>query len=401
MKNTDMDTAIQSLLSAASKYISKATGADSSKPDLNLVTLCGVAHYETIITQIFAEFLNPKGKHGFGSQFLDAFLDISLTRNCVDKEFRNAFSASTAIVRAEDPIKDDEEHGESGRLDIAIYDRSHRSRRMIIIENKINAEDGYNQLSKYAKYAQNKCPNNWRLLYLTPDGRDASEQSAGSTKYIAISYRDHILPWLDKCVDIANGDCIIREFLSQFASHIKEHITNNTMNKELVEELSENADKIAAAGEIAKAVDAARKAAIKKFVNRLAEPCNLVVLGELDLDLRATAGFNLVDDIENIKINIGFEFEEKDYTFLFCGVCCSDVELSDAQKDELKKFVCANASDGWKTDEAWPIWKYIGKRENNYSPLPDVCRKDGEQKSETEEEAIKTIETLKGLLSQK
>ena len=41
----------------------------------NIFKACGVDHYEVTHSSIIAEFLNPKGSHGQGTLFVEAFIE--------------------------------------------------------------------------------------------------------------------------------------------------------------------------------------------------------------------------------------------------------------------------------------------------------------------------------------
>lgn len=186
----------------------------------NVFRVCGVNHYETRHSAILAELLNPSGSHGQGNAFLSLFLeDAGL------KDFD--FNTSTAVVQTESSM-------ENGRIDILINDNRGK---IIIIENKIYAADQYEQLKRYAKFAQDHYGDgNYRILYLTLNGHNASGQSGDGVEYIKISYGDEILKWIRDCTACCASKPIIRETLIQYANLIKE-LTNQNMDAKHVEEL--------------------------------------------------------------------------------------------------------------------------------------------------------------------
>lgn len=83
----------------------------------------------------------------------------------------------------------------------------------VIIENKIWAADQPRQLQRYAEQMRDyKC----HVLYLTPDGREASDDSAGGIAYRCISYRTDLIPWLRGCQQRAYDEPALRESIAQY-----------------------------------------------------------------------------------------------------------------------------------------------------------------------------------------
>ena len=182
----------------------------------NMFELLGVAHYEVTHSKIIACFLDPKASHGQGDLFLKLFLNI------IDD--KSDINTSEAEVFTEYDIKD------NGRMDIFIKDSLGNG---IIIENKIYAGDQNEQLIRYEKYAKTELTKRV-IYYLTLFGDDASENSAGDVAYQQISYAEHIVNWLQSCIQHSATMPVIRETLVQYLNHIKQ-LTNqdmDTKNKE-------------------------------------------------------------------------------------------------------------------------------------------------------------------------
>jgi hypothetical protein len=157
------------------------------------------------------EFLNPKGSHYQGTEYLKLFIEIVL-----DIE---DFSFENIIVDRERDIKD------LGRIDLVIENKE----KLIIIEMKIDAGDQEGQLKRYSDYG-NRTGKEYSIYYLTLFGTDASEYSTGvdeSIEYTRISFASDILHWLDACIRANNTPFLtsIRETLRQYSKLIKK-ITN-------------------------------------------------------------------------------------------------------------------------------------------------------------------------------
>ena len=187
----------------------------------NIFRICGVNHYENTHSAIIAELLNPKGTHSLKSELLKAFLRL------IDKDFvPTDFNPSNATVYTEYTTTD------KGRIDILIKDTNKNA---LIIENKIYAEDQYEQLKRYEQFAKKEFKA-YRIYYLTLWGNEATPQSGEGVNYLTISYADTIIRWLDKCIALAARLPLVRETLIQYSNHLK-ILTNQDMNTKNQEEI--------------------------------------------------------------------------------------------------------------------------------------------------------------------
>src|SRR5574344_971396 len=181
------------------------------------------------------ELLNVNGNHGLGSSFLDAFISATGIENLglnTDAKYCNT-DKEFYVGRVTEE--------EGGRVDILIHSESEK--KAIIIENKIYASDGHNQLSRYNEYGNKHYENNFIVLYLTLDGSEPDETSTKNMqgeicKYQCISYRKDILSWLDRCIELSAEKPLIREVIVQYKNLILS-LTNQFMdikeNKEFLE----------------------------------------------------------------------------------------------------------------------------------------------------------------------
>lgn len=200
----------------------------------NVFKVCGVNHYENLHSAIIAEWLDPFGSHGQNDLFLSLFL------RCSVNDFADGFCSSKASVFTE--YSTDE-----GRLDILIEDHAGRA---VIIENKIYAGDQDAQLKRYERFAQTKyLTGNFRLLYLTLDGVEASEQSGKGVDYEPISYKGTVLSWLEACLESVYDKPLLRESMIQYRNLIKQltgQDMDKTVEKELVAEMIRTPQAVAA-----------------------------------------------------------------------------------------------------------------------------------------------------------
>ena len=235
----------------------------------NIFDILNLSSSEVRLHSAFiANLLDRNATHGMGDAFLKSFIEIVLP------DFSETFDISSSKVYVEYVIDiisiSDNEHG--GRLDILVKNEKHQA---IIIENKIYAGDQPLQLRRYYNYAKDAKykPSEFRILYLTLDGHEASKESTGDKKpyYSAISYRIHIINWLKRCVEIAACQPLVRETIRQYIVNLEQLLNmmgesnQNAMIETLVKE-----DNLSAALSIIDAGDVIKSRIRKDFIeNRL------------------------------------------------------------------------------------------------------------------------------------
>jgi hypothetical protein len=202
--------------------------------NFNVFKILGLSSNEVRLHSAFlAELLNPDGDHGLGDKFLKSFInEVTRKSNKDKKECEFLFdSSSIKEVKVEKdigPIRG--EYG--GRIDLCLADSNGC---YIIIENKIYAGDQSDQMKRYWNYAQKMCKgdaNKYRLIYLTLDGHEPSKESLcdlGTNDYICLSYKYDIVSWLNRCVEIAVRQPLLRETIIQYIDTLNQ-ITYNEMS---------------------------------------------------------------------------------------------------------------------------------------------------------------------------
>lgn len=181
----------------------------------NVFNILGLESNEVRLhSALLAELLRPNGMSGVGNAFQKAFLAIlGLPENyIVDGKVSVELSIGTTTDT------------EGGRIDIIMEDGNHA----IIIENKIYAQDQPAQLLRYTNFARDNYPHGYRLLYLTLDGKEASDDSAQGCPYQCISYKNEISKWLEACARISFDRPLVRETIRQYINLIKQ-LTNQSM----------------------------------------------------------------------------------------------------------------------------------------------------------------------------
>ena len=273
----------------------------------NVFKLCGVNHYENLHSAIIAEWLNPLGSHGQNDLFLSLFLRWAA------EDFDDVFCSSKASVFTE--YSTDE-----GRLDILIEDNAGRA---IIIENKIYAGDQGAQLKRYERFAQKKyLTGYYRLLYLTLDGSEASNQSGEGVDYVPISYQTTILSWLEDCIGAVYDKPFLRESMIQYKNLILQLTgkdMDKTIEKDLVAEMLRSPDGVAS---IIKAYPAWERCVLEES---LFNPLKLFAV-EKGLDFRVSDSFwtkNTWGYFEFVimpKLRIVFQYEKQGRYSFYYGI---------------------------------------------------------------------------------
>ena len=94
----------------------------------------------------------------------------------------------------------------------------------IVLEMKIYAIDGLKQLRKYEEFCL-KNRKDYKIFYLTLDGHKPNEESVkgfknkNNLKYI--SFKEHILPWLEECLNLVKNEKNKSSFILQYIAVIE------------------------------------------------------------------------------------------------------------------------------------------------------------------------------------
>lgn len=202
---------------------------------------------EHLHTPFLRMLLDKDANHGVGKGFLEAFLKKVVKK--LKSDFQ--YDINSSHIEYKDKyigeVKISEKDGEStgGEIDIFLYDEKGHA---IIIENKFDrygnpAQEQPRQLERYHNFGKKEYKDKFILIYLTPSGREASEDSTGPNKitYYPMSYdlsdnKPNILSWLAECLNISKGCPRIHEVIKQYITFIKDtrHIMEENYQKELL-----------------------------------------------------------------------------------------------------------------------------------------------------------------------
>lgn len=321
----------------------------------NIFKILGLSTNEVRTHSAFiAELLNPKGSHGQNELFLDLFCNQMGIKDFECKQ------ATVQIEKYIGLISDD--YSDGGYIDILISDKS---RRAIVIENKIYAGDQKNQLLRYYKYAKRNFIKHTQL-YLTLDGSQDSTWNLHDNPedyYVQnISYSANILAWLEKCKEKAVNHPLQRETITQYINLIK-ILTGQTKNQEMKEELVKiltvNGSSISAAIAIENVVFNAKIELLKVFSLKLKQeiekqiPFIEVIMesnfGEENKDIHFKFRNN-----ENIKVRFRCSTPLRNATFIVEGYDLNIIDEIDIH------------TNGWGRRESWGnAWvRRYGKMDN-------------------------------------
>ncbi len=182
----------------------------------NVFTTVLHAHDEVRLhTRFMHSLLNPNEPHDCGRLFLDLFLDSLGEIGLYDHddelhdchEILEAFKTDTFTSGTYEKVVP-----QRGVFDISLEFENG----IILIENKIWAAEQDKQLERYAQFLQGRLEEGKKtiLLYLTLDGKPSS--TAYGNKYFRVSYHQHILGWLEKCLQKTYSYVNINQVLLQY-----------------------------------------------------------------------------------------------------------------------------------------------------------------------------------------
>lgn len=370
-----------SAISKKYEMINKMTGGY-----FNIFDIAGISTDEVKICRIIYELINPNGSHYQGDKYLKLFVKyvLGIADNFSDEDYKNI------RVFKEYKIEDDR------RIDLVIES----SNIFIPIEVKIKAEDQERQCYDYYKRAKNS-----KVYYLSLNGKKPSKESAkglseiidkygnieGYTEVEQISFGNHILLWLEKCVEYQETIKIasIREILLQLMSIIR-RLTNQSeggIEMETVSIISNSSESIKSAIEIANCLNKAKIVMLEKVLSELEKRVDVIAnmkgfnkensyyyykndkgLTKSFYNYQKTTypGINYYCSKINDDIDLWYRIEIKDT--IFAGFCAFDkrinkeIVVDDSLKEQIKKkFLKLNINpDGW-----WINYEYLPNENDN------------------------------------
>jgi len=220
---------------------------------------------EVAVSRIIADLLNPKGTHGQGSIFLQAFFEQMEGVDC-------GWINPTGNWK----VETEKQTNDQRRIDVFLES----SLGVVGIENKPWATDQDNQLRDYAlflEYLVKDKTGNWLLVYL--GNNDPQESSISkedrefykSTDNLVTFDFNKVDEWLRRCSTLSES-IAVRVFIEDLAKFVRININGEldmTEEKEVVDELLKSTENLESAFQIANAFSASKEQLLGKFRNDL------------------------------------------------------------------------------------------------------------------------------------
>ena len=226
--------------------------------DYNMVNVVRKENAEVgMHSNVIYSLIDPNGLHYQDDLFLKLFIKYVIKPELKD-EVGDIFA-----VEAEEQTK------ENRRIDFTIKSDKY----YIGIEMKIDAGDLDNQLYDYEKDLQKKAQKNGQkvvIFYLSKDGKDAQPNSVSNINYKKISFKEHILKWIDECQKEVRNITNLNQAFEDYRKIVKK-ITGvyKSMVMDLSEELENNEEWYRLAKDISESYIKAKKERSKKFLDKL------------------------------------------------------------------------------------------------------------------------------------
>ena len=298
-------------------------------------------------SSIIASLLRTNN-HGAKDAFLKEFLRIPSLK--LPHDYFDLQRVSVEVEKNIGPLTEDR----GGRIDIFLNDGT----KSIIIENKIYAYDQKNQLLRYHNFEPDGI-----LIYLTLfDGTQPSDDSLNGLDkddYICLSYECDIIPWLERCVNLASNLPYVRETINQYINTLKQLTNSNMITNEDIIDILIQRENLSAAFAIRDNLDASVNKLMNAFFKQLKE------------EFSTSSPFRCVQEAPKNWLDryTNIEFEHCDwhnfkFAISFQGKCLSDVIIGFLKKancDAIEKEAGAiklAKSLGYDKHSDWWLYGY-------------------------------------------
>lgn len=208
--------------------------------------------------------LDPAGLHDCGALFLDLF--FATLAEIPPRAHDGTVTAFVPPRPGSGWHVEKEVSFSGGQIDLLLEQANACG---FAVENKINAGEQDKQVARYAEYLAGRRYREARyVLYLTPDGRQSATHAGAS--YLRISYAEHILVWLEKCLAATYAFVPVNQVLLQYREVVRS-ITGNTLSRQamniVADFIFEHPEIIRHRHEIMQGIEVVRT----RFLDRLAE----------------------------------------------------------------------------------------------------------------------------------
>lgn len=184
----DQVKAVLQLLEKAEAILWEEKGEDKTTARrFNVFCALRVERSELPHSRFLACLLDPQGIHDQKDLFLRAFLE-----DVLQEQIERLVNLTKSKVATELST-------EYGNLDIVI---TLSDKQIIVIENKVDAGEGEDQLKRYQSWLNKQPGGPHRLVFLTPDGRAPFSCDPADVKKVKRVSYEMIADWLDKLRDM-------------------------------------------------------------------------------------------------------------------------------------------------------------------------------------------------------
>lgn len=323
----------------------------------NVFDIIGLTTSEVKLHSAFvSDLLNPKGLHGLGTKPLRIFMEL------FDIHFSEDELSQAEVIQEYHIGNISDDYSRGGNIDILIRIKDY----YLAIENKINSGDRPRQLLRYKNFIKS---NPHKLIYLTLDGHDASEDSSCGLKagddYLCISYGVEMYKWLHEILMLSISRPLVRETLQQYIKVIQQ-LTNKEMAEVNRTELFKAMDKYPdVVRELVNNQWYYRQYLVETYIidplKEYFEKQGFIWYEDDSFQNQAKdSGFGIY--LPGWEKQISIEFEKCDFTSGFYGVW--DPKSRDCKIEPLL---------GCRNTPAWPYgWEYLKYKSWNISIAEDI-----------------------------
>ena len=253
-------------------------------------------------------------------------------------------------------------------IDILISNNT--TKQAVVIENKIKEikyrRDEPQQLQRYHKILQEEEGyRNIRLLYLTLDGHEPSEDSVGNLPYETISYRDDLLPWLRCCQMHACDEPELRESVAQYI-HLIRKLTGTDFKEAYMDELKSllfEDNNLVLAHDLNEAMTSMKKSLMQELWREIES----ALKKKIPSDPSSKTGSSIYYNFGICGAKLGVDSDPK----IFFGVKCN----GDDYQQEYDNLRCAlEIMESGRSSKGFPWWQYADGDLNLRDSPPEVIK---------------------------
>lgn len=153
----------------------------------NIFEAINIVRAELKHSAMLAYLLNPDAHHDQGARFLDSFLKMLRIDPPPGSNLKSTRVITEYPVDVNDGGRNDNDRGR--RLDIVLF---LLDRRIIVVENKVDASEGDGQIPDYQRWLHKEgCSAGVSnlLVFLTPDGHAPEEDVPNTVQVRLLSYK--------------------------------------------------------------------------------------------------------------------------------------------------------------------------------------------------------------------